>query len=109
METALIYATLFIISIGYNWLVGRLERKNKLGGIKAILVFGGVTYTLTLSSILIGRDAALIVGGAFFFALAPMVAGEVARHLKEDDEFAKFWEERAQEFRQKLGRTNENE
>jgi hypothetical protein len=109
METAFIYTALFCISLVYNAIVGHLEKKNKLGGIKALLVYGGVTYTLTLSAFLVGRDAALLVGGAFFFALIPMVAGEVIRHLKEDDEFAKFWEERAREFRQKLGRGQENE
>lgn len=110
METALIYAALFIISLGYNALVGRLERKNKLGGIKAILVFGGCTYTITGSALLVGRDAALIVGGAFFFALIPMVAGEVWRHLDEIEEVARFWEGVEREVRQRLsGKGQENE
>lgn len=109
METALIYATLFTMSLGYNALVGHLERKNKLGGRKAILVLGGCTYTLSLSAWLVGRDAALIIGGAFFFALIPMVSGEVIRHLKVEDEFATLWEGLAQEFRQRLGKADEND
>jgi hypothetical protein len=109
METALVYAALFITSLGYNAIVAHLEQKNKLGGIKSILVLGGCTYTLTLLAFLVGRDVALVIGGGFFFALIPMVWGEVTRHLNEDDEMATFWEGIAKEFRQRLGGGQEHE
>jgi hypothetical protein len=88
----LIYATLFCISLWYNKKVAWLEDKGHLDGIKALLVVGGIAYTLFLSVPIVGFEDTLLLGGSFFFALAPMVWGEVSRFIKNREDAVKIFE-----------------
>lgn len=82
LKMVIIYSVLIGISIWFNRKVGKLEEEGQLDGIKALLVVVGVTYTLIMSAPLIGLWNTFVIGGSFFFSLAPMVRGEVARYLK---------------------------
>jgi hypothetical protein len=81
-KMVLIYGLLAGVSVWFDRRVGRLEDSQQLDGIKSLLVVIGVSYTLIFSTPLIGLQNTFLLAGSFFFALAPMVWGEVARNLK---------------------------
>ena len=76
------YTLLFVISLLYNQLVGWLERNGLLDGLKAILVFFGVGYTLLVISPIVGARTTSIMIGAFFASLLPVTVGDIGRHLE---------------------------
>lgn len=89
----LVYVVLFVASCFYNKLVSHLEKNGLLDGLKAILVVGGVIYTLVLVSPIVGSEASLIVAGGFVFSLAPMVWGDISRNLEARKGEINFWQQ----------------
>lgn len=75
-------SALTTFGIGYNTLVGWLERKAPGHGYTAFLVVGGVLVTLAGATFIIGWQAVLLVGLCFVASGLPMIAGSIWRYIR---------------------------
>lgn len=84
-QIGLVMAALFILSIGYNWLLGKAVKAAE--NYTAVMVVGGCAYTLIGSGFAIGwtaclpgHVAVLITVGCFAASGIPMVLGSLYRN-----------------------------
>jgi len=70
----IVYLSLILLSIGYNQLIGWLEKHGYAEGYTVDLVIGGVAFTLAGIAV-ISVDAALITMGGFVCSGLPMIIG----------------------------------
>lgn len=71
----------FIFGVGYNLLIGWLERKRYLEGYASLAVAGGVLATIGLTAF-ISWTYALLALGSFFCSGLPMVIGSIGRYMR---------------------------
>jgi hypothetical protein len=90
-SVAIVYVTLFLISLFYNHLVAWMEKEGLLNGYMAILAVGGVGYTILLLAFILPAETTLLISGAFIAALAPMVWGDMRRYFKARKDWQEFW------------------
>ena len=74
---------LLVVSIGYNAFVSWLEARDFEEGYTALLVVGGVGYTILSAIPAIGVDNFLELLWRFAATGAPMVCGSWARHVRQ--------------------------
>lgn len=72
-------ALLFVVGIGYNWLMGKLQNR---AGYTAFYVAGGVLITLGGVAIVFWQ-AALLTLAAFVASGTPMIIGSMYRYMRE--------------------------
>lgn len=77
---SLVLSGLFLFGIGYNWLIGYLERKRLIEGFVALAVVGGTLVTLAGVAVLDPQAAALSLA-AFVASGLPMLLGSVVRYI----------------------------
>jgi hypothetical protein len=80
-----VVVALLTFGVGYNWLVGWLEDQEYDHGYTAFLVIGGTLVTLAGASLLVGRDATLLVLACFVASGTPMTVGSVWRYMRRRD------------------------
>lgn len=72
---------MIIFGIGYNKLVGWVERKRYMEGFTAIWVVGGVAMTL-FGMLLVDPVAAVLMTILFVASGTPMIAGSILRYVQ---------------------------
>ncbi len=84
MEKGLVLGTvlvgLLVLGIGYNGLVGHLERTGMARGYTAFLVVAGVLFTLLGVGLATSVETAAIVLACFGASGLPMIIGSMRRH-----------------------------
>jgi predicted tellurium resistance membrane protein TerC len=80
---AAVFVGLFGFGVGYNVLIAWMEREGYDRGYTAFLVVAGVVATLSGSALVIGLEAALIVGLCFTASGLPMIAGSMLRSNRQ--------------------------
>jgi hypothetical protein len=79
-------ALLFVLSIVYDrFVVERIETRDPPLGVTAFEVVGGVGYTIVISSIVLGLEAAFVMSMLFVASGIPMILGSHNRHMARDD------------------------
>lgn len=71
-----------LFGVAYNAFVAHLNQRDISQGYTALLVVGGVLATLAFTAVLIGLSAALWVLAVFGCTGAPMVIGDIYRHVQ---------------------------
>lgn len=76
-----VFWALILFGVGYNALVGWLERRKYAEGYMSLIVAAGVVVTLVGIAIL-SIEAALYALGAFAASGTPMILGSIIRHVR---------------------------
>ena len=95
MGDYIVFATLFLFGVGYNYAIAWLERQGYHEGYVSYLVVFGTLVTIFGAYPLIGRDATLLVLACFVASGLPMIIGSCHRHAKERREKEKRGSEHA--------------
>lgn len=82
MTVGMVLVALGICGFGYDRLTAYLERTGMDRGYTAILVVGGVLFTLLGSIFTIGLSNVLLVLASFAASGLPMVVGSMLRHAQ---------------------------
>lgn len=81
-----VYIAAIVISLIYNWLVSHLDRRRWTGrGMRALLVVGGVGYTLLLSALVVDAETVRFYVYLFAAALLPVLVGDLVRYQNRAD------------------------
>lgn len=88
MSLFMAYTAVILISFAYNWLVSWLDRRGWTNrGLRALLVVGGVAYTLLVSLLVTDIKTVAFYATLFAAALVPVLIGDVIRYQNKIDRF----------------------